>query len=141
MSVDAAVLLSIGSADPTYLTELHSNATSAPHRIDCLWAHINDTASGRILGLETVTATPLEEPLGAIVLSGRIVQDIRVMRGVPVFKRTRVPVYIVLDYLADGYTVEQLLSDYPDLSLADVKAALTYASQLLSIAAGRVSHC
>lgn len=43
---------------------------------------------------------------------------------------TRIPVYLVLDYLADGYSVGETLSDFPYLTAQDVSAALEYASQL-----------
>ena len=38
--------------------------------------------------------------------------------GTPVFAGTRIPVYIFLDYLREGYTVDDFLSQYdvdPDL--------------------------
>ncbi len=43
---------------------------------------------------------------------------------------TRIPVYLVLDYLADGYSIADILSDFPYLTSEDVSAALEYASQL-----------
>jgi len=73
-------------------------------------------------------------------LATDIVQDPKVMRGVPVFQGTRVPVYVVFDYLADSYTVEELLDDYPNLSRDHVRAAFAYASELLSAPADRAGH-
>jgi len=38
--------------------------------------------------------------------------------GTPVFRETRIPVYVLFDYLEEGYTVEEFLEQYdidPDL--------------------------
>jgi len=86
---------------------------------------------------DTASVYSAEPPGDAPVVD--IQRDPQVMRGLPVFTGTRIPVYIVLDYLADGYSVEELLEDYPDLTTEHVKAALTYASRLLSSGADRVT--
>lgn len=41
---------------------------------------------------------------------------------------TRITVGDVLEYLASGMTVEQILADFPDLEEADIRAALSYAT-------------
>jgi uncharacterized protein (DUF433 family) len=46
----------------------------------------------------------------------------------PVFAGTRVTVYDVLGYLATGMTVEQIIADFPELTEADVRAALKFAA-------------
>ncbi len=43
----------------------------------------------------------------------------------------RIRVIDVLDLLASGLTAEQVLSELPDLELADIHAALRYASRRL----------
>ena len=55
-----------------------------------------------------------------------IVQDPDVMRGVPVFKGTRVPISNVLASLKAGFNVEQLQEAYSFLTQAHVDAALNY---------------
>lgn len=42
----------------------------------------------------------------------------RKLGGTPVFRETRIPVYVLFDYLEEGYTVEEFLDEYdvdPDL--------------------------
>jgi uncharacterized protein (DUF433 family) len=55
-----------------------------------------------------------------------IVEDPDVMRGVPVFKGTRVPIANVLASLKAGFNLEQLQEAYSFLTQEHVDAALTY---------------
>ncbi|HYM13977.1 MAG TPA: DUF433 domain-containing protein [Dehalococcoidia bacterium] len=57
----------------------------------------------------------------------RIVRDPRVMGGKPVVKGTRIPVELVLDYLATNPKFNDLFADYPRLTIEDVKACLAFA--------------
>lgn len=57
----------------------------------------------------------------------RIVRDPRVMAGKPVVKGTRIPVEMVLTYLANNPNFNDLFSDYPRLTIDDVKACLAFA--------------
>ncbi|HEY5112107.1 MAG TPA: DUF433 domain-containing protein [Acidimicrobiales bacterium] len=52
--------------------------------------------------------------------------DIR--SGKPVFAGTRITVYDVLDYLASGMTIEAIVADFPELTEANVRAALEFAA-------------
>lgn len=61
----------------------------------------------------------------------RIQVDPRVMAGHPVIKDTRVPVSVILNVMAHGYTPERVVDEYPSLTLDDVRAALFYASHRL----------
>jgi len=61
----------------------------------------------------------------------RIVVDPRVLRGKAVIKGTRIPVYLILELLAAGMGVEDILKEYPELKEEDIRAALEYASKLL----------
>ena len=58
----------------------------------------------------------------------RIVVDPKVMLGKPVIRGTRITVEIVLEKLAAGLSVEEVLKGYPRLRRDDVRAALEYAS-------------
>jgi uncharacterized protein (DUF433 family) len=58
-----------------------------------------------------------------------IVSDPKIMVGKPVIKGTRITVELILDKLAAGQTVEQILADYPHLTPEGVKAALKFASE------------
>lgn len=58
----------------------------------------------------------------------RIVRDPKICGGVPVFRGTRVPLRTVLASLAAGVRAEELLTDYPTLSEADIQAAIAFAA-------------
>ena len=58
----------------------------------------------------------------------RLSVDPRAMVGKPCIAGTRVPVSHILDKLAAGISMEQVLRDYPRVSRDDVLAALAYAS-------------
>jgi uncharacterized protein (DUF433 family) len=62
---------------------------------------------------------------------GRIVIDHRVMGGVPCIAGTRVPVATVLGLLGQGYSIDEVLADYPSVSRDDVLAALRYAASVV----------
>jgi len=61
----------------------------------------------------------------------RIVTDPRILAGKPVISGTRIPVALILNLVAHGKTIHQIVADYPDLTVADVKAALQYAARHL----------
>jgi uncharacterized protein (DUF433 family) len=56
----------------------------------------------------------------------RIASDPKVMVGKPVVAGTRITVECILEHLAAGYTVGELLEQYPRLEADDVQAALLY---------------
>jgi uncharacterized protein (DUF433 family) len=60
-------------------------------------------------------------------LLDRIVRDPAVMVGKPVIRGTRVPVELVLGFLAAKPDLGELYVAYPHLTLDDVKACLAYA--------------
>ncbi|HZL36683.1 MAG TPA: DUF433 domain-containing protein [Tepidisphaeraceae bacterium] len=60
----------------------------------------------------------------------RIVRDSHVLHGKPCFRETRIPVALVLGYLAWGKTTSEVIEQFPDLKLADIAAALEYARDL-----------
>lgn len=54
-----------------------------------------------------------------------------VLGGKPVVTGTRIAVAFVVELLAQGWSVEDLLEQYPALTKDDVQACLQYASELL----------
>ena len=57
--------------------------------------------------------------------------DPEIHHGKPCFRRTRIPVYVVLELLEAGLTPQQVIGPdyYPDLTLDHVRAALHFAAQ------------
>jgi uncharacterized protein (DUF433 family) len=51
-----------------------------------------------------------------------------VRSGKPCIKGTRITVYDVLEYLAGGMSEEEILSDFPDLTLKNIRACLAFAA-------------
>ena len=66
----------------------------------------------------------------------RIRRDPRVMLGKPVIRGTRITVEILLEKLAAGASIEEILADYPALERKDVLAAQAYAGRTRHPAAG-----
>ncbi len=60
-----------------------------------------------------------------------IVSDPRVMMGKPVVAGTRISVELILEKLAAGETIEQLLDAHPRLTRPAVLAALDFAARVL----------
>ena len=63
-------------------------------------------------------------------MNNRISADPRICGGQACIRGTRVPVYVVLDFLAAGNTVEEILAEYPQLAREDVLAAIEYGALL-----------
>lgn len=63
----------------------------------------------------------------------RITIDPAVCHGKPCIRGLRYPVENLLELLAGGMTIEQILSDYPDLEREDILAALAYAARLVHV--------
>lgn len=60
----------------------------------------------------------------------RISVDPKVLVGKPVVKGTRIAVELVVDLMAQGWTQEQILDSYPNLTVEDIRACLAYASKV-----------
>jgi uncharacterized protein (DUF433 family) len=61
----------------------------------------------------------------------RIVVDPNILVGKPVVKGTRIAVEFIVDLLAQGWSEEEILRNYPGLTREDIKACLRYASTIL----------
>jgi uncharacterized protein (DUF433 family) len=60
----------------------------------------------------------------------RISIDPNICFGKPCIRGHRIWVSLVLDLLADGYTIQQVLDDYPGLEEADVLACIAYGAEM-----------
>jgi len=61
----------------------------------------------------------------------RITVDPKVLVGKPVIKGTRLAVEFIVELLANGWTEQQILDNYPGIAHEDVSACLRYASEML----------
>lgn len=67
-----------------------------------------------------------------IEINKYIVADTNICHGQPTFKGTRIMVWQVIELLAAGITVNEILKDYfPDLNKEAILSALAYASETI----------
>lgn len=64
-------------------------------------------------------------------LLNRITFDPAILTGKPIIRGMRISVEMVLELIIEGATIEEILEDYPQLQLDDIRAALLYAKQLV----------
>jgi uncharacterized protein (DUF433 family) len=62
-------------------------------------------------------------------LRERITINPEIRSGKPIFRGTRITVSDVLEYLAGGMSPEEILGDFPDLTIEDIRAALAFAAE------------
>ncbi len=82
-------------------------------------------------GTGSAGTSPLQEGYFVLKLC-RVKRDPQTMLGKPVIRGTRLTVEFILRRLATGATEADLLRDYPQLTRADIREALTYAANFLS---------
>ena len=67
-----------------------------------------------------------------IEINNYIVADTEICHGQPTFKGTRIMVWQVIDLLAAGVPVDEILKDYfPQITKEAILAALSYASEII----------
>lgn len=64
-------------------------------------------------------------------MANLIVSDPQVMMGKPVIAGTRITVELILDKLAAGESVEEIIAAHPRLTHEAVQAALAFAADVL----------
>ena len=62
----------------------------------------------------------------------RIEIDPKIMLGKPVIRGTRIPVELILRKLGEGAREKDLFDAYPNLTEADLRAAMIYAADALA---------
>ena len=67
-------------------------------------------------------------------LLARISIDPQVCFGKPCIRGTRIWVSLVLDLLASGTSMREVLDNYPDLTEADVYACIAYGAEMCASA-------
>ncbi|MBN2130963.1 MAG: DUF433 domain-containing protein [Sedimentisphaerales bacterium] len=63
-------------------------------------------------------------------LTNRVAVDGGVCGGRPCIRDTRIEIAVILDGLAEGLTMEEIIDHYPQLTKDDIRAALAYAAEL-----------
>ena len=64
-------------------------------------------------------------------LDERIEVDPEKLGGQPVIRGTRIPVTQILVMLANDWTIDEILENFPELTKEDIKAAILYAKKVL----------
>jgi uncharacterized protein (DUF433 family) len=81
---------------------------------------LNDVVQDTKLAVRTLTTARDESKVGMIERSRSIVQNAPVIAG------TRIPVHAIKRFAEAGYSVTQILKEYPDITERDVEAAIAY---------------
>ena len=61
----------------------------------------------------------------------RIVSDPNVLMGKPAIRGTRISVELILGWLANGWSFDDIIAAYPHIVRDDVLAALAFAAELM----------
>jgi len=62
-------------------------------------------------------------------LMDRIEINPKILVGKPVVKGTRIPVYLIVNLMAQGYDYDRIIHEYPELTKQDIQAALAFAAK------------
>jgi len=60
----------------------------------------------------------------------RISIDPNICFGKPCIRGTRIWVPLILDFLANGMSIEEILREYPQLKQEDIRAAIAYGAEM-----------
>jgi uncharacterized protein (DUF433 family) len=60
----------------------------------------------------------------------RISIDPNVCFGKPCIRGTRIWVSLILDFLASGMSIDEVLAEYPQLTAEDIRAAIAYGAEM-----------
>ncbi len=61
----------------------------------------------------------------------RIVSNPEILVGKPTIKGTRISVELILGWLANGWSFEDVLQSYPHITREDILAALAFAAEMM----------
>jgi uncharacterized protein (DUF433 family) len=62
-------------------------------------------------------------------LDERIVRDPDVLLGKPIVPGARMPVYLIVGLIENRQSPEEIVEDFPDLSIENVETAIAYAAR------------
>jgi uncharacterized protein (DUF433 family) len=60
----------------------------------------------------------------------RIAADPNICFGKPCIRGTRIWVSLILDFLSNGMSIEEIIDEYPQLTKEDIHAALAYGAEM-----------
>ena len=83
-------------------------------------------------GTQTGTLDEIQENPPMLAIQDYIEIKPGVCHGSPVIRGTRIPVSHIINAMAGGDSLDDILEDYPGLHAADVYAALAFAGRLAS---------
>jgi uncharacterized protein (DUF433 family) len=63
---------------------------------------------------------------GTPEIISRVTRNPGIYRGKPIIRGTRMPVDLIMDFLANGASPEEIIDDYPGLTLEDIEAAVAF---------------
>ena len=93
---------------------------------------------GIVLGEDTLPKLPLPRVMCEVEAEiselkrrpddaiGKITRDRNVARNAEIFSGTRIPVDVVREYFEAGYSIDDILTEYPTLTASDINAALRH---------------
>ena len=65
-------------------------------------------------------------------MSKQIISNPDVCNGTPVLEGTRITAQTIIEFLASGDSIEDILAEYPQLNQEDIRECLSYASRAMS---------
>ncbi len=63
-------------------------------------------------------------------LLDRVIIDPAVCGGQPCIRGTRIYIAVILDAIAEGFTNDEIIAHYPNLTVEDIHAACAYGADL-----------
>jgi uncharacterized protein (DUF433 family) len=63
-------------------------------------------------------------------LLDRITINPNICFGKPTIRGTRIWVSLILDFLASGLTIDEVLAEYPHLTVEDIRATIAYGAEM-----------
>jgi len=69
----------------------------------------------------------------------KIISDPKILGGKPVIAGTRISVELIMNFLAAGMSIDDILAEYKELTKTEVLAAISYAAKLVSYTNGTYS--
>lgn len=126
----------LGAAELVYLRIQKSLSSQARKAVYRTLSRLKLEDLPSVIEVENAVKLDIREPLAEV--RARLQEIARIQRqveakseirgGDPVFRGTRVPVYMIADFLARGVPCTEILEDYPSLSEKSLRAAERYAT-------------